>query len=139
METHVQHTPTPQPFMRRQDDHTRPVTAEDLASLIDTMQALNQRLDMMNETMPAAMAIALTQAIKTTLEDPAFWDKSLDQFGQAVGRRGVKSAGTLTLGLLKKLTTSTLGWLVIAAFVYNVGGWALLTNFVKGWLTIKQP
>lgn len=140
METPVSHTPTPQPHLhRRREDQARAVTEEDLNSIYEQVRVLNERLDLMNDTMPAAMALALTQAIKATLEDPAFWDKSLDQLGQAMGRRGVKSAGTLTLGLLKKLTTTVVGWMIIAAFVYNVGGWALLTNFVKGWLAIKQP
>ena len=133
--TASQHPPAPK---RRADDFAREVTEEDLTSLIESVRTLNERLDMMNETMPAAMAIALTQAIKTTLEDPAFWDKALDQFGQAVSRRSVKVSGNFLLGLFKKVPHAIATFILVAALTYNLGGWQFMTNVLKGWFTIRQ-
>lgn len=132
----------PQRNPRGDPEQPRAVTAEDLEALTDQLSRLsehiNDRLDLMNETMAPAMALALTQAIQATLKDPAFWDTAIDQLGQAVGRRSVKTAGSITLGLIKKMTTTAFGWVVIAALVYNLGGWALLTSFFKGWFAIKS-
>ena len=122
-------------------EQPRAVTEDDLQAIIDQISRMNEhvndRLDLMNETMPAAMALALTQAIQTTLRDPNFWDVALDQLGQAVGRRSVKTAGSITLGLFKRATTTFFGWVIIAALVYNLGGWQLLTSFFKSWFAIK--